>query len=153
MNPNPEPWNDDGHVLELEPGNTPDRQAALDAAAKKAAACDSVPPGPLFGLRGWHVMRGEGDGATLYFGRHRGAGYVSLHLRGFNGWRSYPTWMPGGWEYFSPTLYYGRLFTEGASRSRSLGTVLIPAHVARAWRWATSPTYRRVMRDRPMEER
>jgi hypothetical protein len=96
-------------------------------------------------------MRGEGDGTTVYFGRHRGAVYVALHLRGFSGWTSHPRWMPDGWEFFNPTICYGRLFTEWRGGSRSI-TVLIPYALVRRWRWL-SPAYRRAMRDLPTEER
>ena len=93
-----------------------------------------------------HVMRGDGEGTAFYLGDERGAPYISIHL-GFSGWCSAPLWMPGGWEFFCPTLSTGRLFMHsGRTWSRR---VLLPAHAVRAWRWATSATYRRGMREMP----
>lgn len=99
---------------------------------------------------GWHVMRGDGSGTTIYLGQHQGARYFSVELRGFNGWQSYPTWMPGGWEFYSPRISSGWLFTTGGVRSRS-ARVLIPAKLASLWRMR-DPEWRRAMHEEPIEE-
>jgi hypothetical protein len=99
-------------------------------------------------MRGWHIMRGDGDGTTLYFGRHRGARFIGIGLRGFSGWSS-SRWLPGGWEFFSPHIHIGRLFMDrGWWRSCR---VLIPAKLVHLWRWRRR-SYRDAMREEPMPQ-
>lgn len=131
-----------------------EREPEIEAALKTMEARASEPLGPRFSLRGIHTMRdGEGDPRTLYFGNHRGAAYVCLDWRGFNGWTSSPTWMRGGWEFYEPTFYWGRLFSSGLGGHRSFGRVLIPAKLVSRLRWATSAKWRRLMRERPEQAR
>lgn len=92
-----------------------------------------------------HIMRGEGDGMTVYFGEHRGSPFVSVDLRGFNGWTSRPAWMPGGWEFFEPTLRTGRLYV--GCRTRWSMRLLLPAGLVSFYRWRISPHGRRYIRD------
>lgn len=136
-------------VEQREPDDDDIRKAA-EAYAKRLEWDRQQPLGPLVHLRQAHVMRGEGDGTTIYFGRHRGAGYFGMDLRGFSGWSSSPRWMPGGWEFRNPTIYVGRLFTEGRGRNWSC-EVKVPAGLYRRWKWLTSPTWRRIMREPPQE--
>lgn len=110
------------------------------------------PLGPLIHLRQTHVMRGEADGTTVYFGRQRGAGFVGVDLSGFNGWSSSPRWMPGGWEFSNPRVVAGRLFSDGRVRSWSC-EVKVPSKLYWRWRWVSSPSWRRAMREKPLEER
>lgn len=129
------------------------QRSIRDAAEQHAKRLEwerTQPLGPLVHLRQMHVMRGEGDGTTIYFGRHRGAGFVGVHLRGFTGWRSYPTWMPGGWEFSNPMLMVGRLYSNGRVRSWSC-EVIVPATLYWKWRWISSPSWRRAMREVPQE--
>ena len=130
-----------------------DIRAAADAYRKQKEWEAMQPPGPLFHLRQTHVMRGEGDGVTVYFGRHRGAGFVGIDLRGFNGWRSGPRCF-GGYEFFNPTLSVGRLFMQGHHRSWSR-EVLVPEKLWSFWSWKVRPSGRRFMREHgrpePME--
>ena len=56
--------------------------------------------------------------------------------------------MPGGWEFYSPTIYYGRLFMA-CGGYWSPGRVLIPAKLIHAKRWL-NPAYRRAGRVEPM---
>lgn len=104
------------------------------------------PLGPLLHLRHAHVMRGEGDGTTVYFGRHRGAGYVGVSLRGFHGWSS-SRWMPGGWEFLTPHVSAGRLGSDSPGRWWE-ARVLVPARLWDFYRWRVRPSGRRYMRDR-----
>lgn len=102
-------------------------------------------------LWGWpQILRGDGEGMTFYLGRRQGAPYVALHLRGFTGWSSAPLWMPGGWEFYSPTLYYGRLFMDRGGY-RGLGRVLVPAKIVHAKRMLRR-SYREAMREEPMQD-
>lgn len=103
----------------------------------------------LFDL-GIHVLREEGPGATLYLGRHRGAPYIGLDPRGFSGWTSTPRWMPGGWEFFNPTLYIGRLYMGG--RHATPGQVLVPAKLWDFYYWKVRPSGRRYMREHGHDE-
>ena len=129
----------------------PEILAAIQAKLAELRAEQAKPLGPFMGRRGWHVMHeGGGDPWTLYFGHHRGAGYLSVDIQGFNGWASSKR-MPGGWEYYAPGLSLGRLGCNYRARSISQ-RVLIPAKVVRAWRWSTSPTWRRLMREMSPEE-
>lgn len=93
-----------------------------------------------------HVMR-DGDGSVVYFGEHRGARFVAVDLCGFNGWSSSRR-MPGGWEFFNPTLHVGRLFMD-CSRHWSV-QVLLPASLVRLWR-KRKRAYRVDLREQPME--
>jgi hypothetical protein len=93
-----------------------------------------------------HAMRGEGDGLTVYLGDKRGAPFVGLDLRGFNGWTSQPAWMPGGWEFFEPRISTGRLFMSQRGRWAST-RVLLPAHIVSFYRWKVRPSGRRYMRE------
>jgi hypothetical protein len=120
-------------------------RAAAEAHAKHLEWERAQPLGPLVHLRQTHIMRGEGDGLTIYFGRHRGAGFIGVDVRGFCGWRNYPAWMPGGWEFTNPRLIVGRLYSNGKTRIWS-SEVIVPATLYSAWRWVTSPSWRRAMR-------
>lgn len=101
--------------------------------------------------RRWNIARGdEGDGTTLRFGQYKGARYIGVQLRGFSGWSS-SRWMPGGWEFFNPTIYVGRLFTENAYRSWSC-EVRIPAKVWDFYYWRIKPSGRRYMREHGHEQ-
>jgi hypothetical protein len=100
-------------------------------------------------LRGAHIMRGDGSGTTLYFGDKQGARFIGLDLRGFTGWSSGPHWMPGGWEFYTPTLYIGRLFMD-RGHWHHLGTVKIPAKLIHAKRMLRR-SYRDAMREYPQE--
>lgn len=124
---------------------------AAEKYAKQVEFEKTQPLGPLVHLRQIHVMRGEGDGTTVYLGRHRGAGYIGVQLRGFNGWSS-SRWMPGGWEFSNPTLSVGRLYSDRRGRSWSK-EVLVPSKLYWAWKWMSSPSWRRAMRAVPQEER
>lgn len=102
--------------------------------------------------RRWSIIRGEGDGATLYFGQYMGARFVSIALRGFNGWASYPSWMPGGWEFFNPRVSVGRLYMD-VSRSWSR-EVKIPARLWDFYYWHIKPSgrrYRHLRHEEPIE--
>lgn len=100
---------------------------------------------------GWpQVLRGDGDGTCLYLGRRRGAPYIAIGLRGFNGWSS-SRWMPGGWEFFTPHVHTGRLFTEGRGGSWET-RVLVPAKVWDFYYWRIKPSGRRYMREHGHEE-
>lgn len=79
-----------------------------------------------------HVMRGDGDGTTLYFGEHQGSPFIGVGLRGFSGWQSYPKWLRGGWAFFSPHLHIGRLGQSGG-RWWS-GRIIVPARLVDWWR-------------------
>lgn len=81
---------------------------------------------------GWHIMRGDGDGITIYFGRDKGSPFIGFGLLGFHGWRSYPQWMPGGWAFFNPHLHLGRL-CQSNGRWWS-GRLLLPAKLVDWWR-------------------
>jgi hypothetical protein len=94
-------------------------------------------------MKGWHVMR-DGDGTTVYFGKHRGARYVGVDLRGWNGWTSRGR-MPGGYEFYNPTVCIGRLFTDNAHRRWSC-EVLIPAKIVQLWR-CRRRAYRHALRN------
>lgn len=95
-----------------------------------------------------HICRGDGDGTALYFGEHPGAPFVSVGFRGFCGWQSHPRWMPGGWEFFSPHLGVGRVFTD---RSRFWwGRVIVPAGVVHLWR-KRKRAYREPMGEAPVQ--
>jgi hypothetical protein len=128
-----------------------DIRAAAEAHAKHLEWERRQPLGPLLHLRQMHAMRGEGDGTTVYFGRHRGALFVSVDLRGFTSWRSYPQWMPGGWETSNPTVMVGRLYSDDDVKRWSF-ELIVPAKLYRAWRWATSPSWRSAMRDETVEQ-
>lgn len=127
-------------------------EEAAEAYRKRVEFERAQPLGPLVHLRQTHVMREGMDGTVIYFGRHRGAGFVGVHPRGFTGWRSHPAWMPGGWEYSNPTIMVGRLCSNGCVRSWSC-EIIVPAKLCWAWRWLTSPSWRRAMREMPEEER
>jgi hypothetical protein len=114
---------------------------AAEALAKHLEWERAQPLGLLVHLRQTHIMRGEGDGPTIYFGRHRGAGFIGVDVRGFCGWRGYPTWMPGGWEFTNPRVMVGRLYSDGETRIWSC-EIIVPAKLYRAWRWLTSPASR-----------
>jgi hypothetical protein len=97
-----------------------------------------------------HVMHeGRGDSWTLYLGSETGARYVGLDARGFNGWTSRPRWLTGGWEFYEPTLHWGRLGMD-VGRYRHLGRILVPAKLVHAKRMLR-PSYRRAMRDEPQQ--
>lgn len=125
---------------------------AVEAHAKRLEWERQQPLGPLIHLRQAHVMRGEGDGTTIYFGRHRGAGFIGFQLVGWSGWRSRPEWMPGGWEYFNPTLSVGRLFSDGAGYRSWSCEVIAPAKLVGFYRWKIKPSGRRYRRDHPQSE-
>lgn len=95
-----------------------------------------------------HVMHeGRGDSWTLYLGRRRGARYLSVDVRGFNGWSSSRR-LPGGWEFYNPTFSIGRLFME-CSRSWSR-EVKVPAKLVHAKRMLRR-SYREGMREEPIK--
>lgn len=125
-------------------------EEAAEAYRKRLKFERMQPLGPLVHPRQIHVMRGEGDGLTVYLGRHRGAGFVGVHLRGFTGWRSHPAWMPGGWEYMNPMLIVGRLGSNSEARCWTC-EVLVPSKLYWAWRWISSPSWRKAMREMPEE--
>jgi hypothetical protein len=99
--------------------------------------------------RRWKLMRDECPGAVLYFGQYRGARFVSIDLRGFSGWSS-SRWLPGGWEFFNPTLHVGRLYMD-ASRSWSR-EVHIPAKLWDFYYWRIKPSGRRYRREHGHDE-
>jgi hypothetical protein len=103
--------------------------------------------------RGIHVMHeGRGDQWTFYFGRHQGARYVGMDLRGWTGWSSSPRWLRGGWEFYNPSVHVGRLFTDGAHRSWSPGEIKLPAKLVDFYRWKIRPSGRRYVREHGHEQ-
>ena len=94
-------------------------------------------------MSGIHVMR-DGDGTTIYFGRHQGARYVSVNLVGFDVWRSSRR-MPGGWWAFESSISTGRLFMD-CSRRWSV-SLKMPAKLRDFYYWRVRPSGRRYMRE------
>lgn len=66
---------------------------------------------PLSDRLNWRLSRERGEGWALYFGQHKGAPFIACGL-GFSGW-SGSKWLPNGWEFYTPHIHLGRLFTEG----------------------------------------
>jgi hypothetical protein len=92
-------------------------------------------------------MRGDGSGTTLYLGEHRGARFVGIDLRGFNGWTSRPRWLKHGCEFYNPTVHVGRLFMDEPRMWST--TVLLPYRPVRLWRMRKR-AYREAMREQPL---
>lgn len=92
-----------------------------------------------------HVLRDVGEGATFYLGNRKGAPYIGFNPIGFNGWSS-SRWMPGGWEFFTPHIHTGRLYSDERGHWWEM-RVLIPARLWDFYYWRVKPSGRRYMRE------
>ena|SRR5581483_6156426 len=97
-----------------------------------------------------HIKRDDETGwgnATLYLGSKKGARYIGYFAH--TGWRSYPKWMKGGWEYWQLVVQTGRLYMD-VGKSRNLPTILVPAKLVSLWRMRKK-SWREAMKEIPQE--